>query len=498
MSNKQEWGSRLGFVMAAVGSAIGLGNIWRFPYMVYENGGGAFLIPYFIALLTAGIPIMILEFSLGHRSGAGAPRSFYNLHKKWEWLGWFQTGISTIIAIYYVAVVGWSLSYVFFSFSQSWGSDPATFFLKDYLKISSGPFDFSGLSMGILITILISWLINFLASYAGVHKGLERANKFFMPVLILMVLVIVVRALTLPGAMDGLQILFQPNFENVLKPATWIAAYGQIFFSLSIAFAIMITYSSYLPKKSDIVNNAFITSFLNCGFSMLAGIAIFSIVGFMQHQAGGALPEKLAGVLLAFVTLPAAISQMPALNVFIGFLLFLTLAFAGLSSFISINEVVVRSIVDKTGFDRRKVTIWYSIIACAISLIYATGAGLHILDVVDHYINNYGIITAGIIEVILLGWFYNSEIFREHANINSDFKVGKWWGLMIRFVIPIVLGVSWILNLIGDLKTNYSGYPTSVQMILGWGMIVLLVLASIIPMKMKWKGGAVSPEEEGV
>ncbi len=487
---KQQWGSRLGFILAAVGSAVGLGNIWRFPYMVYENGGGAFLIPYFVALLTAGIPIMILEFSLGHKSRAGAPLTFARLHKKWEWLGWFQTGINVVIANYYVAVVGWSISYVAFSFTQSWGSAPADFFLSSYLKISSGPFDMSGFNTWILVTIIAAWLVNFLASYAGVHKGLERANKFFMPILIVMLLVVVVRAVTLPGAADGLQILFKPDFKAVMDPSVWIAAYGQIFYSLSIAFAIMITYASYLPRKSDIVNNAFMTAFLNCGFSMLAGIAIFSIVGFMQHQAGGTLPEKLAGVLLAFVTLPSAISQLPALNTLIGVLLFLTLSFAGLSSFISINEVIVRSISDKTGWARHKVTIWYSLAACLVSLVYATGAGLHILDVVDHYINNYGIVTAGIIEVILLGWFFNLGSLREHANLTSDFSIGKWWDITIRFITPLVLGVNWILNLINDLKNNYSGYGTIVQIVFGWAMIIFLALISIVIMRMKWNDKA--------
>jgi NSS family neurotransmitter:Na+ symporter len=491
---KQQWGSRLGFILAAVGSAVGLGNIWRFPYMVYENGGGAFLIPYFVALLTAGIPIMILEFSLGHKSRAGAPLTFSKLNRKWEWLGWFQTGVSIIIAVYYVAVVGWSISYVGFSFTQAWGDAPADFFLSEYLKISSGPFDLSGFNTIILITIVAAWLFNFLASYAGVHKGLERANKILMPVLIVMLLVIMFRALTLPGATQGLQLLFKPDFKAVMDPSVWIAAYGQIFYSLSIAFAIMVTYSSYLPKKSDIVNNAFMTAFLNCGFSMLAGIAIFSIVGFMQHQAGGTLPEKLAGVLLAFVTLPSAISQLPALNTLIGVLLFMTLSFAGLSSFISINEVVVRSIVDKTGWKRHKVTIGYSLIAGGASLIYATGAGLHILDVVDHYVNNYGIITAGIIEVILLGWFFNLESLREHANLTSDFKVGKWWNFMIRFVTPLVLGINAVLNLIGDLKNHYSGYPLSVQIVFGWAMIIILALVSIVPMRMKWKNASTELE----
>lgn len=496
MSEKQQWGSRIGFILAAVGSAVGLGNIWRFPYMVYENGGGAFLIPYFVALLTAGIPIMILEFSLGHRSRSGAPLTFSKLNKNWEWLGWFQTGVSIIIAVYYVAVVAWSISYVGFSFNQTWGSSPADFFLGDFLKISSGPFAFEGFNTLILVTILAAWFINFLASYGGVQKGLERANKIFMPVLIVMLLIITIRALTLPGASEGLQILFKPDFKAILDPSVWIAAYGQIFFSLSIAFAIMVTYSSYLPKKSDIVNNAFMTALLNCGFSMLSGIAIFSILGFMQHQAGGTLPEKLAGVLLAFVTLPSAISQLPALNTLIGVLLFLTLSFAGLSSFISINEVIVRSIVDKTGLPRHKVTIGYTLIAGTVSLIYATGAGLHILDVVDHYINNYGIITAGIIEVILLGWFYNLDSLRDHANLTSDFSIGKWWNFMIRFVTPLVLGINSLLNLIGDIRNNYSGYPASVQIVFGWAMIILVALIAIIPARLKWQSPLIRINEE--
>ena len=486
MSEKQQWGSRLGFILAAVGSAIGLGNIWRFPYMVYENGGGAFLIPYFIALLTAGIPIMILEFSLGHKSRSGAPLTFSGLNKRWEWLGWFQTGVSIVIAIYYVVVVGWSISYVAFAFTQSWGDSSADFFLNGYLHISSGPFVLGGFNKGICLTILAAWIFNFLASYAGVHKGLERANKIFMPVLIIMLLIVMVRSLTLPGASQGLQLLFKPDFKAVMKPSVWIAAYGQIFYSLSIAFAIMITYSSYLPKKSDIVNNAFITSLLNCGFSILSGITIFSIVGFMQHQAGS-LPDKLSGVMLAFVTLPSAISQLPALNGLIGVLLFLTLSFAGLSSFISINEVIVRSIADKIGVERHKVTIWFSLLGGAASMVYATGAGLHILDVVDHYINNYGIITAGIIELILLGWFYDLDEIRLHANLTSDFPIGKWWNVMIRFVTPLILGVNFFLNLRGDILGHYSGYPGAVQVVFGWLMIAVVVLGALIPTRMAWK-----------
>ena len=493
---KEQWGSRVGFILAAVGSAIGLGNIWRFPYMAFENGGGAFLIPYFVALLTAGIPIIIMEFALGHRMKGGAPLTFAKLNSKWEWLGWWQAIISMVIAVYYVAVIGWAISYIGFSFSLSWADEPVGFFVGEYLGLSDGPFKLGGIRWGIFGTIAIAWLVSFVAQYAGVKRGIETANKIFMPLLILLLLVIMVRGLTLPGAAGGLEMLFRPDFSRILDAGVWVDAYGQIFFTLSIAFAIMITYSSYLPEKSDIVNNGFMTALLNCGFSILAGITIFSIVGFLMHQAGGELPENLSGVFLAFATIPAAINQLPTLRVLVGVLFFVSLTFAGLSSFISINEVVVRALSDKLGAARRKVVIWYTAIAALVSLIFATGAGLYILDIVDHFINNFGIVFSGLIEVILLGWFFKLDTLRDHANGISDFTVGGWWNFMIRIVTPIVLGVTAVLNLIGDLSSNYGGYTTAQVIVMGWAVVLVGLATAFLVAKARWADESVLIQEQ--
>ncbi len=487
MDNSQQWSSRLGFILAAVGSAIGLGNIWRFPYMVYENGGGAFLIPYFVALFTAGIPIMILEFGLGHRSRLGAPLTFSQINKKWEWLGWWQVGVSAIIAVYYVAIIGWTFNYMGYAFTLSWGEDPTGFYISEFLRLSSGPLDLSSFRLPIAITILIAWGISFLAGFAGVQKGLERANKIFMPLLIVMLLIVVIRALTLPGAINGLELMFKPDFTALKEPRIWAAAYGQIFFTLSIAFAIMITYSSYLPQDSDLVNNAMMTSLLNCGFSLLAGLGIFGVVGFMQYQAGGELPAKLAGVFLAFATIPAGINQMGGAGPFIGALFFLTLSFAGLSSFISINEVVIRALADKFQIDRRKATIRYTLVAGTVSMLFATGAGLLILDVADHYINQYGIALGGLIQVILLGWFYKLSDVRDHINLTSDYKVGPIWTTLLKVVTPLILGYNIIRTLMGDIKTPYEGYDMTSQWVFGWGMLILLLVFAIMVGKTKWK-----------
>ena len=488
---RETWGSRAGFILAAVGSAIGLGNIWRFPYMAFENGGGAFLIPYFFALVTAGIPILILEFSLGHKGKGSAPLTFTKLNKNWEWLGWWQVLISFVIAVYYVAVVAWAISYIGYSFTLAWGDDTVAFFTGDFLGLTDSPFNLGGFRGIIVATTLFSWLISFIVLYAGVKKGIEKANKVFMPLLIVILLIVVIRGITLPGAADGLERLFKPDFSKIFDGQVWVAAYGQIFYSLSIGFAIMVTYSSYLPKKSDIVNNAFMTGLLNCGFSVLSGIAVFSMVGFMTYQAGGELPSQLSGVFLAFATIPEAISQLPAFNVLIGVMFFLSLTFAGLSSFISINEVLVASIVEKMGISRKKAVVSYTIIAGLISLIFATGAGLYILDIVDHWINSFGVVLSGVVELIIIGWIFKLTSLREHFEPLSDFNVGKWWEFTIKFVTPAVLGITVIQNFIGEFTNPYGGYQVAPLIAYGWSVALLTIILGVIISKSKWKNPAI-------
>jgi NSS family neurotransmitter:Na+ symporter len=483
---RETWGTRAGFIMAAVGSAIGLGNIWRFPYMVFENGGGASLIPYFFALVTAGIPILILEFSLGHKSKGSAPATFAKLNKGWEWLGWWQVLISFVIASYYVVIIGWAIAFFGFAFAQSWGAEPTAFFAGEFLGLTDGLWALGGFRPLILVLTILAWLISFIVLYKGVKGGIEKANKIFMPVLIVILLIIMIRGITLPGSGQGLNMLFEPDFSKVLDGRVWVAAYGQIFFTLSIAFAIMITYSSYLPKKSDIVNNAFMTGLLNCGFSMLAGITIFSILGYMMAQAGGELPGNLSGVFLAFATIPQAINELPTMQTAIGVLFFLSLTFAGLSSFISINEVLVSSLKDKLNMPRKKVVLWYTIIAGIISLIYTTGAGLYILDIVDHWVNSFGVAMSGLVEVIIIGWMFKLVTLREHFEPISDFNVGKWWEFTVKIITPLVLGITAIQNFYIEFTQPYGGYPISQLIALGWAVALAILIIGIIVGKTKW------------
>ncbi len=480
MKKREQWGSRAGFVLAAIGSAIGLGNIWRFPYVAYENGGGAFFIPYLFAMLTAGIPFMILEFGAGNKLRGSAPQIFSRLSPRWEWLGWWQILVSFTISIYYVAVVGWSISYFFLAFNQGWGADTGDFFFKSYLMLSDSPLDFQGIRWPIFAAVAGAWFICWVVLFKGVKKGIEAASKIFMPVLFILVVIITARAVTLEGAAEGLNWMFKPDFSALLDFKVWVAAYGQIFFSLSIGFAIMLTYSSYLPKDADMANNAFITAFANCGFSILCGVLVFSVLGNMATQQGVGVDKVVSsGVGLAFVTIPKAINSLPGPALF-GTLFFLALIFAGLSSMVSICEVSVASLMDKFDISRKKAVTIYCLVGLVAGAIFASHSGLLVLDIVDRFINNFGVLAGGLVEIIFLTWVCKLDVIKEHINRTSDFSVGALWAFCLKIITPAILGYMSVANLIGDLKTPYGGYSSTALFYFGWLLVAGIVVLSFI------------------
>lgn len=478
---REQWGSRAGFILAAVGSAIGLGNIWRFPYMAYENGGGAFFIPYLFAMITAGIPFMILEFSMGQKNRGSAPITLSRINPKFEWLGWFQIGIAAVIAVYYVAVIGWAISYFSMSFTQSWGEDTNAFFFSEYLALGdNSPTKLGSIQWGIAGSMAIAWAITYSAIAGGVKAGIERASKIMMPVLFLMVLFLIGRMVFLPGALDGINYLFAPDFSKIWDMKVWAAAYGQIFFTLSLGFAIMLAYSSYLPEKSDITNNAFMTVLINCGFSILAGIMIFSVLGYMAAEQGKPLTEVVtAGVGLAFVTLPAAINLLPAPYI-LGPLFFLALVVAGLSSHISIIEAVTSAIIDKLKMTRKKAATIVCGSGFIISMAFATNGGLLLLDLVDHFINNVGILTSCLIEIVVMAWLVKLSDIREYVNKVSDFTVGIWFEVCLRFISPIILAIIVATKFIHLIDEGYGGYAQFELLTLGWGLVVALIALGVV------------------
>ncbi len=488
MEKVNQWQSRSGFVLAAVGSAVGLGNIWRFPYLAYENGGGAFLIPYLIALVTAGIPILMLEFNLGYKLKGSAPLTFSKLGN-FEWLGWWQVTISFVISTYYAVIVAWALSYAFFSIPQSWGTDTGGFLFNSYLGLTEtwNVSWLGGLQLNVVIPLVFVWLTVYIVLSRGVKKGIEKANKIFMPVLFILVLIMAIRGVTLDGASLGLNALFTPDWSGMTNASVWIAAYGQVFFSLSIAFAIMITYASYLPEKSDINNNAFMTGLADVGFCLLAGVAVFGALGFMATQQGVAMDEVVAGgVGLAFAVFPQILNEMP-LGEVVGVFFFVSLVFAGLSSLISIVETFIAAFIDKFNIERKKAVNWSVGVAALVSLLFATGSGLYLLDVADYFINNYGIVFSGLAEIIIIGWVLNrTGRMRKENNELSDFSVGPWWNFCLIVITPAILGYMTIKKLTTDLTVNYEGYPDDL-IALGWSTAILALILGFYLQSIKGK-----------
>lgn len=496
MENRPQWGTRAGFILAAMGSAIGLGNIWRFPAVAYDNGGGAFFLPYLIALLTAGIPLLVLEFTMGHKYRGSAPLTMARMNRKTEWLGWWQVAISFVIATYYSVIIAWAISYARFSINLGWGKDTEGFLYGSYLNLADTPGTVGGIVPGVFIPLVIVWVIVLFILIKGIKKGIEIANKIFIPALFILFLFIVIRALTLEGATTGLEAFFKPDWSQIGNPKVWVAAYGQIFFSLSIAFAIMVTYASYLPKKTDITNNAFITGFANSSFELLAGIGVFAALGFMAVQQNIPIDEAVAGgVGLAFVVFPQIINEMPALSGLFGFLFFACLVLAGLSSLISIVETFVSGVQDKFRISRSKAVLIGGGLAALVSIIYATESGLYFLDAADYFINNFGVAFAGLVEVIIVAWVLRElKSLQGHANSMSDIMLGFWWRISLGVITPIVLGFMFIQNIYGNIKDNYEGYPTSFLLYSGWGVAVLAIVIGFIFMSFKWKTNLLSED----
>ncbi|MGB3376475.1 MAG: sodium-dependent transporter [Microbacterium sp.] len=488
---REAFGSRNVFILSAIGSAVGLGNIWRFPYVAYEGGGGAFLIPYLCALLTAGIPLLFFDYAIGHRFRGSSPLAFRRLHRAAEPLGWWQVLICVVIATYYAVIIAWAAMYTWFSAQLSWGAgNEKNYFFGDFLQM--GDVGKTGVSTQFVpqvgLPLIAVWLVVVIIMALGVKRGIGRANVVLMPLLTVMFAVLVVQSLFLPGAVDGLNAFFTPNWEALADPGVWASAYGHIFFSLSVAFGIMVTYSSYLKRKTDLTGSGLVVAFANSGFEILAGIGVFAALGFMAQAQGTDVAGVAAnGIGLAFVAFPTIVSQATGGSI-IGVLFFGALVFAGITSLISVLEVVVAALQDKMGWGRVRTTLTVSIPVALISIaFFSTTTALAVLDTTDAFINAFGIMAVALVAVIVVAWLLHKlPVLREHLNRRSSFKVGWFWMLLVGALAPVVLGYLFVSEIIAKVTTPYEGYPGWFLAIFGWGMVTSLVILAILLSLLPW------------
>ncbi|MGY1824995.1 sodium-dependent transporter [Blastococcus sp. SYSU DS0541] len=489
-SRRGGFSSRRVFILAAIGSAVGLGNIWRFPYVAYENGGGAFVVPYLVALLTAGIPFLLLDYAIGHRHRGSAPLSFARLRRGVEGLGWWQVAICFVIAVYYAAVLAWALSYTFFSFDQAWGADPEGFFFGEYLQ--AGDVEVTAdVVPGVLVPLAVVWLAVLAVMALGVQRGIGVVSLVFIPVLVLAFAALVVQALLLPGAGAGLDALFTPDWSALAVPSVWAAAFGQIFFSLSIGFGIMITYASYVSRREDMTGSGLVVGFSNSSFELLAGIGVFAALGFMA-QAGGVAVDEVAsdGIGLAFIAFPTIISQAPG-GTLLGVLFFGSLVIAGITSLISVIEVVISAVRDKLDTGRLTATLAVVVPTAVLSLVlFSTTSGIYVLDVVDHFVNQYGILVVALLSMLVVAWGLRAlPRLADHLNVHGRPRLGTAWRLLTSVVAPAGLAIVLVLALRDDLDAPYGDYPTWLLVSLGWLLVVALPVAGFLIARLPWRAG---------
>ncbi len=487
MAQRENWSARSGFILAAIGSAVGLGNIWRFPYVSYENGGGAFFIPYLVALMTAGFPLLFLDYVIGQKYKGAPPTAYRRLVKSAEGIGWWQVAVCTIIGIYYASVLSWAGSYMFFAFNQAWGEDTEKFFFENYLHNSSELA--ASFAPNLFIAIVLVWALVLFIMYGGIRKGVELSNKIFIPLLIVMFGVMVVQAVSLPGSTKGLESFFTPNWQAMANPKVWLAAYGHVFFSMSIGFGIMVTYASYLSKNANLTGSGLVVGFANSSFELLAGIGIFSVLGFMAQASGVPVAEVVkGGIGLAFIAFPKIVSTMGEAGNIIGVLFFASLFIAGLTSMASILQVPISAFQDKFGWSKNKSVSIVGGVSAIISIaMFSTTNAITFVDVIDHFANNIGVVTGAILSIVWVTWL-NRHLLPKlitHINNISSFKVGNIWTFMLTVVTPLSLIVALVLSLYSLVTEGYGGYPIGVQLVFGWGIVLLFVVAAFVLPKIK-------------
>ncbi len=500
-----QWKSHLGFILAASGSAIGLGNIVFFSANAYKFGGGAFYLPYFIALFAIGIPVMILEFGLGNHTGLAFPLALRKtVGKGGEYLGWFAIINATFICMYYITILAWVLGMFLGSiFGGLWRPSVAVpaFGLADGDLPNPYAFFFNMLSSWwVLILVAVVWLANVYFVRRGA-RTIEATVKVCVPMMWLFMMVLLIRGVTLENGVQGLFGLFTPNFEVMKNLDVWQGAFSQIFFTLSLGFGIMCAYASYLPRNSDQTNNALMTSFLNCGFEYIAGVAIFTIL------FATALIPRASTLSMMFFIIPTGIQQMPGGHPMVlafGILFFILLLAAGLSSSISLVEAFSSALIDKFRADRKKVLVWAFFVGVAGSLLFAIPQvidqtltddgtlGFTLLDLVDHWAFSHGLLVVGLIECLLIGWVYGVGKIRRTINEYSKYRLPRAFDWMIKVVIPLLIAGVLIFSIIDQLRDPAGLYGSSytANYSVDWGWLRALPLFAFCLWIVAATGGA--------
>jgi len=479
MNKQGQWDSKLTFLLAMVGVAVGLGNIWRFSYVVYTNGGGSFFIPYLISIFILGIPFLILEYGIGFSFKKSFTEIVKFINPKFEWIAWIIVILIFTVSIYYMVILGWNLVYLFSSFTFSWGTDTSAYFINNV----GGSSDLSNMGLFLIPTsigVLISWVMLWFISNKKVDKGIGVASKILVPLLFLLMAIIIIFALTLPGANIGIHTLLNPNWNKLFDVNIWLAACSQIIFSLAVGETIILTYASYLPESSKLTDNVFMVVATNSIFEVCTGFGVFSILGFMSYTTGTPMVELISeGAGLIFIVFPLIFNIMGIMGRILAPLLFVTILFAGITSALSLVEPLLSSLSMKLDWSRKKTTTLLCVIGCLFSLILTNGINSYLIGVLDSFINQFGILFFIPVQAVIFSWIFDIDSIIPIINAYSSFKVGKIWKILVRYVCTIAVFGIWIYGIFG-LFSSASSFEITIYVIF---TVIVLIVSYILTKK---------------
>ncbi len=439
-TGRSSWSGKWAFILAAAASAVGLGNMWRFPYLAAKYGGGTFLLTYLVLVFTFGVSLLLLETALGRLTGQSAIGAFKQFGKKYALIGILASTVPFIITPYYCIIGGWVTKYA------------ASYLTGNSAALADGGGFFSGfITSGAesYVWMLVFMAIVFAVVALGVKGGIEKANLFMMPALIVMAAGIAVYTLTMPGALEGVQYYLVPDFSK-FSPELVIGALGQMFYSLSLAMGIMITYGSYLDRKSSLTQSVVRIGGFDIGVSFLAGLMIVP-AAFVAMGSGEAVAES-SGPSLMFITLPSVFSNMGGAGAVVGFLFFLLVLFAALTSAISLTETCVSIVQDGAGFSRKKSLFTVMAVVCVagifvnagyngLSFIEPLGAGSSLLDFFDFLSNSVIMPIVALLTCVFVGWIIKPDRIVAEVERTGTFRLKGAWTVMVKYVAPVLVVV---------------------------------------------------------
>lgn len=439
--------NRIGFVLAAAGSAVGLGNIWRFPYLAAKYGGGIFLLVYLILAVTFGFTLMIAEIAIGRKTKLSCIGAYRALDKRFGFLGWLASLVPILITPYYCVIGGWVMKYFVEFLVGNAAATRTDSFFTDFIGISG-----QGILQNPPFWFFLFVLFTSIVVLLGVEKGIEKASRVMMPVLIVLTIALAAFCLTIPGALAGLRFYLLPDFSK-FSPTTVLAAMGQLFYSMSLAMGIMITYGSYMKKEDHLERSVGQIEIFDTGIAFLAGLMIIpAVVAFNNGDAS----QINAGPGLMFVTLPKVFGQMP-FGGLVGAVFFLLVLFAALTSSISLMETVVSIVRDKLHWNRKPATLLVMLIIIVLGIPSCLGygpwesvriLGLQFLDFFDFISNSVLMPIVAFLTCILIGHVVGTKAVEEEVCLSGSFKRRRLFEVMIRWVAPVLVATILISELL--------------------------------------------------